>query len=306
MLGVLRERGFFVLVAAVAVGGMLSACVPTPEVRHQAYGRVDVHKIDLMPVDFYVHLDDVEDPPNEGERVEVQEEIVHTIEAYTRRFLSSRGYSLGNRITWDGAPGERGYVSGQVLEQIANDMLDFINQEADAPHQAWARHQGPKSIPADALGQLTAATGSDAVLYINGKASVESRAKRTQKTIVAVCCFVATAALLFLMFKSAGSSSSSRNRGPRRVGRAPAHHTTVHVGFFGPVFIHNDHRRPGSAYEGTAEVEGNHLWLSFTLAKAKTGEILWHARTVVDLDASDREQLEGVLGDLLASFPASN
>ena len=317
----MRRSPSSVLLAALAVGLLASGCAGTESILMQdrALGSLEIGRVDLLPVDFYLHIDDVE-ATDETARDRLNQEVSESIEGWTRRFLSESGYLLGNRITWAGTSGARGFVPGRVIEDMALDLLDFINDEE--PPEGLGDHA--RFVATDALEQLVAATSSDAVLYVNGKASVESEAKRTRKMIIAVCCFIISAAFLYLIFKqSKGSGSSGRStalrpgspRGGRHrparmraAARRPRFYgPNLHVGFYTPIFIHSDRRRPHGGYqveeESDDELQGDRLWLSFTLVSSKDGRVLWHSRQVVNLDATDHTVIEELMAEMMQSFP---
>jgi len=319
----LRRSPLPCLLSACALGSLLASCAGSTErlvMKDTAAASGRLARLDLLPVDFYVQLDDT-DTPTERERQQVNAEVSASIETYLRRFLEGQGYALGNRITWDGASGAHGFVGGPEIRNLALDILDFVNAESlpegEDAHGAY--------VTPDLLRTLAAATGGDAVLYVNGKASVETDDKKAQKAFVAICCFIAAAATLLLIYSGSKSSSSSSGRavhagrpgGHRVHGGPPVRHAprhvhrgpNVHVGFYSPIFIHNS-GPAGSGYvveqsqEEREELSGDRLWISFTLVRSSDGLVLWHGRKVLDLSATDDGLLHETMAELLQSFPA--
>ena len=313
------------LAAGLAVGPLAAGCAS--QARHTLAdpGLVPPRgaRVELLPVDFYLHVDGLSGEISKAKRKRLNREVNEQIEAWTRRFLDKRGYELGNRITWEGASGAQGYVDGPVIEDIALDILDYVNEAGDG----GSLHEEDAVAP-QALHALASATGAGAVLYVNGKASVLSSGKRTQRAVIAVCCFVITAAFLYLVYQGAKSSGSSgRGSRPRRPGRpprgrrvghrpprmrphrAPRRGPRVHVGFYTPIYIHTDHSHPHGGYamddaeEEDRELQGDRMWLSFTLVRPQDGRVLWHARQTVNLSATDDEELAQALRDLAHTLP---
>lgn len=322
----LRANVAALLVAGVAVGGLAAGCAS--QERHTLSNAKLVPprgaQVAMMPVDFFLHVDGLSGELSQAKRRRMNQEVNDRIEAWTRAFLARRGYTLGNRITWEGASGAQGFVDGPVINDIALDILDYVNEVGEDE-----RLDEDHVVAPEALHALGSATGAEAVLYINGKASVLSSGKRTQRAVIAVCCFIATAALLYLAFneskasRPSGRGASARRPGsvgrarPRRGGRPPRmragrphrHRSSVHVGFYTPIYIHADHGAPHGGYamdeadDEDRELKGDRVWLSFTLVRPQDGQVLWHARHTLNLSATDDEQLVEALADIARGLP---